>query len=170
MTIDVKKVRNIGARGIIPLFVTVLCALAFGYPNEGQSAPHRLTVDIEITPPCVMAHNADYTGFDIELWEAIAEELGLAFAYHETDLNGIFNDLVEGKADVALSCITITNEREKIVDFSHHYLDSGLRIMVLSKTKFSLAESVKSIYSPIVLKPSLVLGCSSLYAGMSSGG
>ena len=57
-----------------------------------------------------------------------------------------------GKADVAFSCITVTEEREKIVDFSHHYLDSGLRIMVLSKPTFSVTESVKSFFSPIVLK------------------
>jgi hypothetical protein len=56
------------------------------------------------------------------------------------------------------SCITITNEREKIVDFSHHYLDSGLRIMVLNKTKFSIVESVKSIYSPIVIKAFAYIG------------
>jgi ABC-type amino acid transport substrate-binding protein len=41
----------------------------------------------------------------------------------------------------------MTEEREKIVDFSHHYLDSGLRIMVLKKRKFSLAQSVKSFTS-----------------------
>jgi len=66
--------------------------------------------------------------------------------------------LVAGDADVAFSCITVTNEREKIVDFSHHYLDSGLRIMVLNKPKFSLTESVKSIYSPIVVKSLTYIG------------
>ena len=68
-----------------------------------------------------MSGDTNYTGFDIELWEEIADELRMEFTYHETDLKGIFNDLVEGRADVAFSCITITNEREKIVDFSHHY-------------------------------------------------
>ena len=105
-----------------------------------------------------MHGNGAYTGFDIELWEAIARELELTFTYHETDLKGIFADLVEGSADVALSCITVTEEREKIVDFSHHYLDSGLRIMVLNSAKFSLAESLKSFYSPIVVKSLSYIG------------
>jgi polar amino acid transport system substrate-binding protein len=64
----------------------------------------------------------------------------------------------KGKADVAFSCITVTHEREKLVDFSHHYLDSGLRIMVLNKKKFSLAYSMKSIYSPIVVKALTYIG------------
>ena len=107
---------------------------------------------VEITAPCVMRSNGTYTGFDVELWEEIAQELELAFFYKETDLKGMFADIVAGRADVAFSCITVTEEREKMVDFSHHYLDSGLRIMVLNETGFSLAESVKSLYSPIVVK------------------
>ena len=47
---------------------------------------------------------------------------------------------------------------EKAVDFSHHYLDSGLRIMVLNKTKFSLAQSVRSFFSPIVAKSITYIG------------
>jgi polar amino acid transport system substrate-binding protein len=136
----------------------LLFVLVFGLANEVNANEKNLTVDVEITAPCVMRHNSSYTGFDIELWEEIARDLELVFSYNETDLKGIFTDLVEGDADVAFSCITVTNEREKIIDFSHHYLDSGLRIMVLSKPKFSLTESVKSIYSPIVVKSLTYIG------------
>ena len=135
-----------------------LCVLVFGLANEVKSKEKILTVDVEITAPCVMHDDSTYTGFDIELWEEIAQELDLTFTYNETNLKGIFADLVEGNADVAFSCITVTEEREKIVDFSHHYLDSGLRIMVLNKSKFSLAQSVKSFYSPIVVKSLTYIG------------
>jgi ABC-type amino acid transport substrate-binding protein len=136
----------------------LLCSLVFGFANEVKSTEKILTVDVEITAPCVMHYNSTYTGFDIELWEEIAQELKLTFTYNETNLKGIFLDLAEGNADVAFSCITVTEEREKIVDFSHHYLDSGLRIMVLNKTKFSMAESMKSFYSPKVLKTLTYIG------------
>ena len=59
----------------------------------------------------------------------------------------------------------MTNEREKIVDFSHHYLDSGLRILVLNKTKFSLTESVKSLFSPIVVKSLTYIGLFIIISG-----
>ena len=143
----------------------LLFVLVFGLANEVKAKEKNLTVDVEITAPCVMHYNSTYTGFDIELWEEIARELELAFTYNETDLKGIFTDLVEGDADVAFSCITVTNEREKIIDFSHHYLDSGLRIMVLSKPKFSLAESVKSFYSPIVMKSLTYIGLFIIISG-----
>jgi polar amino acid transport system substrate-binding protein len=136
----------------------VLCILIFGLADEVKSTEKILTVDVEITAPCVMHYNSTYTGFDIELWEEIAQELELTFTYNETNLKGIFSDLVEGNVDVAFSCITVTEEREKMVDFSHHYLDSGLRIMVSKKSKFSLAQSVKSFYSPIVVKSLTYIG------------
>ena len=136
----------------------ILCTLALGVRNEVRSEEKPLKVAIEITAPCVMLENGNYTGFDIELWEEIAKELGLAFSYHETSLKGLFTDLVKGHADAAFSCITVTSEREKIVDFSHHYLDSGLRIMVLNRPKFSLFGSVKSFFSPTVVKSLAYVG------------
>jgi len=132
--------------------------LVFGLPNEVPSAEKMLTVAVEITAPCVMHSGNTYTGFDIELWEEIARELDVAFTYKETDLKGLFNHMVERKADVAFSCITVTEEREKMIDFSHHYFDSGLRIMVLNETTFSLTESAKSVFSPIVVKSITYIG------------
>lgn len=132
--------------------------LVFGLPNEVPSAEKMLTVAVEITAPCVMHSGNTYTGFDIELWEEIARELDVAFTYKETDLKGLFNHMVERKADVAFSCITVTEEREKMIDFSHHYFDSGLRIMVLNETTFSLTESMKSVFSPIVVKSITYIG------------
>ena len=157
--------QNILIKTLHPFLFSILCILVFGLTQEVKSEEKILTVDVEITAPCVMHHNGAYTGFDIELWEEIAQELELAFAYNETDLKGIFTDLVEGSADVAFSCITVTGEREKIIDFSHHYLDSGLRIMVLNKKKFSLAESVKSFYSPIVMKSLTYIGLFIIISG-----
>jgi polar amino acid transport system substrate-binding protein len=155
--------RRLPKRKIFLSFVLSVLVLSLVRTVESQEKP--LVVDIEITAPCVIHSNSAYTGFDIELWEEIAQELELVFTYNETDLKGIFTDLVEGNADVAFSCITVTGEREKMVDFSHHYLDSGLRILVLNKTKFSLTESVKSFYSPIVLKSLAYIGLFIIISG-----
>ncbi len=62
--------------------------LVFCLANEVKAKEKNLTVDVEITAPCVMHHNGTYTGFDIELWEEIARELELTFTYNETNLKG----------------------------------------------------------------------------------
>jgi len=109
-------------------------------------------VAIEVMAPCVMKSGESYSGFEIELWEEISRDLGLEFTYYETNMAGIFKDLIDGNAHVGFSCITVTHAREELVDFSHQTLDSGLRILVSNKTEFSLIEPVKSLFSPLVTK------------------
>jgi polar amino acid transport system substrate-binding protein len=132
---------------LLVLCVLVLTPAGIVYPQEKP-----IIVAIELLAPCVMKSDGAYTGFEIELWEEISKDLELEFAYYETNMDRIFKDLIERNAHVAFSCITITHEREELVDFSHHTLDSGLRILVLNKKEFSLIEPVKSLFSPIVMK------------------
>jgi len=135
------------------LCVLVLIPADIVHPQEKP-----LPVAIEVMAPCVMKSDGGYRGFEIELWEEISKDLGKEFVYYETNMDGIFKDLIEGKAYVGFSCITITHEREELVDFSHHTLDSGLRILVSNKKAFSLIEPVKSLFSPLVMKAMAYLG------------
>ncbi|MBT8374112.1 MAG: transporter substrate-binding domain-containing protein [Deltaproteobacteria bacterium] len=100
----------------------------------------------------MMEAEGRYTGFDSELWEQIAKELKLEFNYRLTDKWRITSDLVEGKADIAFSCMPITREWEETIDFSHPYLESGLRILILNKSTFSMKQTLKSIFSPLFFK------------------
>ena len=47
--------------------------------------------------------------------------------------NGMINDLVQGKADLALTALTINEIRAKAVDFSNAYLYGETKIMVSSR-------------------------------------
>jgi glutamine transport system substrate-binding protein len=70
------------------------------------------------------------TGFDVELFEAIAKEIGVDFKWQTMDFNGIIPALQSRSIDAAIAGITIKSEREMVVDFSHPYYDSGLIILV----------------------------------------
>ena len=142
-----------------PVFILLfLCVLVLIPANIVRPQEKPLLAAIEVMAPCVMKSDEAYTGFEIDLWEEISKDLGLEFAYYETSMDRIFTDLIEGNAHVGFSCITITHEREKLVDFSHHTLDSGLRILVLNEKAFSLIEPVKSLFSPLVMKAMAYLG------------
>ncbi|MFZ2100667.1 MAG: glutamine ABC transporter substrate-binding protein GlnH [Oricola sp.] len=80
--------------------------------------------------PFEFMQDGKYTGFDIDMWEAIAEELGLDYELRPMDFSGIIPALQTGQIDVALAGITIKPEREKVIDFSVGYYDSGFRLMV----------------------------------------
>lgn len=71
-----------------------------------------------------------YVGFDIDMWDAIATELGMTYELQPMDFAGIIPALQTGQIDVALAGITIKPERQKVIDFSDGYYDSGFLLMV----------------------------------------
>jgi ABC-type amino acid transport substrate-binding protein len=102
------------------------------------------TVRIQVSefPPCVIV-NDDGTidGFDIEIWNEISASLnkkwkdGITYSMEVVNPHTkILENLENGQADIGIASFTITSDRERKVDFSHHYLDSGLRILVLKKS------------------------------------
>lgn len=124
----------------------IILAVPCESSTDRQDQADLLTVDISIFPPMVMKNDkGEYYGFDIDLWEAIAKELNLGYRYREVPIAYIFSDLRSGKADVGLSGISITSDREEQIDFSTHYFDSGLGIMVRKSKDLDIAAALKAI-------------------------
>lgn len=69
-------------------------------------------------------------GFDIDLGEEIAKKLGVKSEVKTNDWKGIILSLKSKKFDMILSCMTITDERKKEIDFSEPYIVGGQRIVV----------------------------------------
>ncbi len=63
-------------------------------------------------------------GFDIDIANYIAEELGFKLKITDTDFNGIIPALQSGRADLAMAGMTPTKERKNNVDFSKIYYEA----------------------------------------------
>ena len=140
-----------------PVVAFFLLLIILAVPCEsspgGQDQSDLLTVDVSVFPPMVMKNDkGEYYGFDIDLWEAIAKELNLRYRYREVPLTYIFSDLRSGKADIGLSGISITSDREEQIDFSTHYFDSGLGIMVRKSKDLDITAALKAILTRQNLK------------------
>jgi len=85
----------------------------------------------------------EYVGFDIDLWSAIAKEAGITYELRPMDFSGIIPALQTGQVDVALASITIKAEREKVIDFSDPYYDSGFSLLVLSNSTIKGTDDLK---------------------------
>jgi ABC-type amino acid transport substrate-binding protein len=97
----------------------------------GGGAGETLTVGSDIPyPPFEQGKAGNYTGFDIELMEAIAEKIGRTAEFQDTSFETIFRDVSQGKFDAVISAATITPEREKAVAFSDPYYLSEQAILV----------------------------------------
>ena len=84
-----------------------------------------------------------YVGFDIDLWDAVAKEIGASYKLQPMDFNGILPALQTKNVDVALAGITIKDERKKVIDFSDGYYDSGFMLMVAADSAISGDKDLK---------------------------
>ncbi len=102
--------------------------LAFGV---SQAAAKDLIVATDTAfVPFEFKQGDAYVGFDIDMWDAIATELGVSYELRPMDFSGIIPALQTGQIDVALAGITIKPERQEVIDFSDGYYDSGFLLMV----------------------------------------
>jgi ABC-type amino acid transport substrate-binding protein len=97
----------------------------------GGGGGEPLTVGSDIPyPPFEQGKPGKYTGFDIELMEAIGEKIGRKAEFQDTSFETIFRDVAQGKFEAVVSAATITEEREKAVDFSNPYYLSEQAVLV----------------------------------------
>jgi ABC-type amino acid transport substrate-binding protein len=116
-----------------------------GDSTEAESGGGKtITVGSDIPyPPFEQGKPGEYTGFDVELLEAIAEATGRTAEFEDTSFDTIFVDLANGKFDVAASAATITPEREKTVDFTNPYYLSEQAILVEEGGEIDSVEKLK---------------------------
>jgi ABC-type amino acid transport substrate-binding protein len=97
----------------------------------GGGGGEKLTVGSDIPyPPFEQGKAPNFTGFDIELMEAIGEKIGRTPEFQDTSFETIFRDVQQGKFEAVISAATITEEREKAVDFSNPYYLSEQAVLV----------------------------------------
>jgi len=120
-------------RALVPAAV-VLAAFAAG-TADGQTAPaeqKKLIVGTKHSPPFAIK-NADgtWSGVSIDLWRQIAERLQLPYEFREKDLQGLIDGVKDGELDAAVAALTVTAERERVLDFTHPFHSTGLGIAVV---------------------------------------
>jgi ABC-type amino acid transport substrate-binding protein len=76
--------------------------------------------------------NGDWSGISIDLWRAVAADIGLDYVIQGFDLTHLRNAFENGEVDVLVGALSITPEREEFVDFTHTYFVSSLGIAVRS--------------------------------------
>lgn len=109
-----------------------LSALLFMAVFAGNVNAKKLVVatDTNFPPFEFKDTNGQHTGFDVELWAAIAKDIGVEYELQPMDFNGIIPGLQTGQLDVGIAGMTIKPERAKVVDFSDPYYNAGLLLLV----------------------------------------
>lgn len=111
--------------------VTLVFA-AGAFAAEAVAAPVApLRVATGPLAPFVFWQDGRLAGFSVDLWNELARRMDVKFEWVDAGPRAEQLESVRrGDADVAVSAIVMTPEREKLADFSQSYFDSGLQIMV----------------------------------------
>jgi His/Glu/Gln/Arg/opine family amino acid ABC transporter permease subunit len=100
--------------------VCILAAVA------AQGAPREIIIGTDATyPPLEFIENGKFRGFDIDLGNALAREMGRRARWVNCGFDGIFAALQAGKFDLVISAVTITEERSRSLGFSLPYYTAG---------------------------------------------
>ena len=82
-------------------------------------------------PPYEMTTDAgDFEGIDIETAQAIANKLGLELQIDDMDFDAALLSVQQGKADIVMAGVTVTDERKAVMDFSDSYA-TGIQSIIV---------------------------------------
>ena len=123
------------------LFVVSMIAAAVFGAGIAHAETRELVVGTDTSfMPFEFKEGDKYVGFDLDLWAEIAKDQGWKYTIQPMDFAGLIPALQTQNIDLALSGMTIKEERKKAIDFSDPYYDSGVLAMVQSGNT-----SIKSI-------------------------
>ena len=127
-------------------------------PSQETELPEELitrtlVVGTKQAPPfAIRAEDGTWTGLSIDLWRAVADDLGLTYELEERELEGLLEGLGDGSLDAAVAALTLTADREGSFDFSHPFYSSGLGIAVAPQAGLDVRGLLRQFFSPALLK------------------
>lgn len=83
-------------------------------------------------------------GADIDMVNEIADRLGVEVNILDLDFNAVLTALQQGKADIAVSGISATDERKQTFDFTDNYFTPEQKVVV-NKNNESAFDSIESL-------------------------
>ena len=95
-------------------------------------------------PPHEFIEDGVVKGFDVDVVAAICERINCVPNWVTTAWYGIFPALANGEFDMVVSGVTITEERDKIVDFSDPYIIVQQGILMRVSDKGATIDDFKS--------------------------
>ena len=105
-----------------------------GDPAFTTVTPGKLTMSTNASfPPYEMvADDGSFEGIDVEVAGAIAEKLGLELQVDDMGFDAALQAAQTGKSDMVMAGVTITEERQAVMDFSNTYAN-GVQVVIVKE-------------------------------------
>jgi arginine/ornithine transport system substrate-binding protein len=103
----------------------------------------KVAIDPTYEPFTFKTADGKPTGFDVDIAEALCNEIKRKCVYVEQVWDSMIPGLQAKKYDAIVSSMSITDERKKVVDFTDKYYNTPSRIVVKAETPFTDLASLK---------------------------
>jgi len=117
---------------LISVLTVLLFMVGCGSEKKAES-PKVLKVGTEVTfPPFEFREQGskEISGFDMDLIRAIGNKLGMQVEILDMDFEALIPAVKRGNLNLVIAGMSITADRQKIVDMSEPYYTSGLCLVV----------------------------------------
>ena len=111
-------------------------------PDSASGPVLRIATNAEFPPYEFRTENGPQ-GIDIEIARYIADFMERPLEIVDIDFDEIIAAVDSGKADIGLAALSVTEERERIVNFTDHYAKSKIVVMVRSGEEESTFQRIK---------------------------
>ena len=81
-------------------------------------------------PPYEYKDGENFAGIDVEIAQKIAEKLGMELEIVDVEFGAALLGVAEGKYDMGMAGITVTEDRKKTMDFSNTYA-TGIQVIIV---------------------------------------
>ena len=91
-----------------------------------------MSTNAQFPPYEMVADDGSFEGIDVEIAAAIAEKLGLELQVDDMDFDSALLAAQNGKSDMVMAGVTITDERLAVMDFSDTYAN-GVQVVIVKE-------------------------------------
>lgn len=123
-----------------------LIILASFLSISSLTSQDTLVVGYTEGPPFVYDDRGETTGISTFLWEAIASELNLKYRYEKMSFADMLGNLEQGKIDLSINALTVTNDRLNFMEFSFPFYSSNSSFAV---RKGGAAAAIRRFFRPV---------------------
>ena len=116
---------------------------ATGDKGEGGDKKYVVATDATYAPMEYMDDKGNIVGTDIDILNALAEELDIELEFKNYGWEPLFTAVSNEEVDFAVSSITITEERKETYDFSDPYYTANQLILVPEDSSVAKFDDLK---------------------------
>jgi lysine-arginine-ornithine-binding protein len=118
---------------------SVLIAAAILGLGIARAATVRIATEASFPPFSKTEPDGSYSGFEIDLGNEVCKRADLTCKWVKMDFDGMIAALLARKIDMIFSSISITPERQKVVDFSLPYYNTANRFIAKKGTAITFS-------------------------------